>query len=675
MTAPEKGKMSRLVLLLLFAIGISSSCTRGFSQTVPLSDAEKFYCVDARNLDFSAKMLLVSVQSLANSNAPVLFIIERAEDLSWLKAMEKHLGKSSEMISADDALARFGANAPQIIFDPKQKWTISIATSLAGEHRALLTDHVLNGHEVAFDCRHRWTNKLEAYRWALSEVLPQCDRHRLVYLDEALASLRDFAIQQKLFCLDLDPLNNPQDVRLLEEILGRFPAQTTVFGWAEGGYAQKSRGQNDVMVEFALVDRLSRRGLNLVAADFSANLSFYSRTAPFAGKLKQLHLDRHIEWQAGRHYVLLVNSDGDNLQYDLGRMRDHWEQADRPKIPMAWTIAPQLADVGPIVMQIYYQEAAARGGWDEFVSGASGVGYVNPGSMTAADLWQFVQHTRRSCDFADIRSLTILDKGDRPVLQVGRFINAYASAKFEGLWFIAMPRYVGVAGQTAFLNESFRLGPHNAGEIAQQLNASKPSDAFVMVYVDGWETTAQTLNEFVKDLNNSCVLVSATEMADLIRQRNSAYAKVQEVSARPEADEGLVPVRNDDGQFVIVEQDGVRCWQVPKLQKVAPYFYLSADGLFRAPVMEIELEYFDAGTGEIALDYDSIDVRAPVAGAYKRHPVIIHRSNTGVWQRGRFQINDAYFGGAQNGGADFRFYNGGDALLIRAVRVRRVVKS
>ena len=89
-------------------------------------------------------------------------------------------------------------------------------------------------------------------------------------------------------------------------------------------------------------------------------------------------------------------------------------------------------------------------------------------------------------------------------------------------------------------------------------------------------------------------------------------------------------------------------------------------------VFEIEVEYFDGGSGEIALDYDSTDLRAPVGRAYKRHPDIIRRTNSAQCRLVHFRLNDARFRHSQNGEADFRFYNGGDDLLIREVRVRRV---
>src|SRR5208283_4551254 len=87
--------------------------------------------------------------------------------------------------------------------------------------------------------------------------------------------------------------------------------------------------------------------------------------------------------------------------------------------------------------------------------------------------------------------------------------------------------------------------------------------------------------------------------------------------------------------------------------------------------LEIDLSYFDSGLGEVGLDYDSIDFRLPDAGAYKRYPYAIHLMNSGAWKLARFWVTDARFANRENGGADFRFYNGSDELLVSAVQVHR----
>jgi hypothetical protein len=144
--------------------------------------------------------------------------------------------------------------------------------------------------------------------------------------------------------------------------------------------------------------------------------------------------------------------------------------------------------------------------------------------------------------------------------------------------------------------------------------------------------------------------------------------------ARPDVSEGLTPVSHDDGKFTTVERNGVPCWLVPK-QTSPNYFYMHvADGFLpqSGGAVEIELTYFDVGSGDIVLHYDSTDFRLPNAGAYKGHPSAFHRLNSGQWKVVRFHVIDARFAHRENGGADFRFYNTGDDLLISAVEVLRI---
>jgi len=145
-----------------------------------------------------------------------------------------------------------------------------------------------------------------------------------------------------------------------------------------------------------------------------------------------------------------------------------------------------------------------------------------------------------------------------------------------------------------------------------------------------------------------------------------------EISSSPSHSEGLQvceTCQSGDGLFVVVERDGARCWEVPKKGN---YLYFTAGEKFRreaGATLEIQVEYLDTGTGRIGLDYDSTDAWAPVGGAYERHSTIIHCTNTGQWRKTRFHLPNARFRGSENNQTDFRFYNGGDDMIIRAVRV------
>jgi len=161
-----------------------------------------------------------------------------------------------------------------------------------------------------------------------------------------------------------------------------------------------------------------------------------------------------------------------------------------------------------------------------------------------------------------------------------------------------------------------------------------------------------------------------------IQQCEEQLPKPEEISASPDRSERLhvcEACKTGDGPFAIVEHDGVRCWQTPKrVAKTWSYLYFIAEDSFRQKAgnrVEIQLEFLDEGSGEIELEYNSSVAQAPHEGAYKSHSLVVHRTNTKKWRTVRFRISDARFRGSENGRSDFRFYNGGDDLPTRSVRV------
>ena len=87
--------------------------------------------------------------------------------------------------------------------------------------------------------------------------------------------------------------------------------------------------------------------------------------------------------------------------------------------------------------------------------------------------------------------------------------------------------------------------------------------------------------------------------------------------ARPDLAEGLTPVSYGDGQFTNGVRKGVDCWVLPK--RTSPnYFYLNVADDFlpqSGGAVEIELTYFDVGSGDIVLHYDSTDSQIAKCGS------------------------------------------------------------
>lgn len=78
----------------------------------------------------------------------------------------------------------------------------------------------------------------------------------------------------------------------------------------------------------------------------------------------------------------------------------------------------------------------------------------------------------------------------------------------------------------------------------------------------------------------------------------------------------------------------------------------------------ITVEYFDNGTGDFSLQYDSTSQINRIAGT-------ITRTNTNQWRRASFYLRDAYFSNALTNGGDFALVAPGRDLYVRGVYVAR----
>lgn len=97
--------------------------------------------------------------------------------------------------------------------------------------------------------------------------------------------------------------------------------------------------------------------------------------------------------------------------------------------------------------------------------------------------------------------------------------------------------------------------------------------------------------------------------------------------------------------------------------------YFNVDNAFAHQLVNgdvtVEVEYLDTpGSTFLSLQYDSS------SAAYTDHPQPVTTTGTNTWRRVRFEIADAYFGGRQNNGADFRLNFNGKKLSVNRVWVR-----
>ena len=159
------------------------------------------------------------------------------------------------------------------------------------------------GYSMKYDATHKTT--LDAWH----EFKDKCNNEALVIMPVQTGELREFAIKNNLFVLNLnkkqgDPRSG-QNVDLLEEVLAWLQPNVPVYGWEQG------------VSEDAFVDLVSKSGHPMIPCDWSYNHSLTSllyteRQQPVQAQSFNLKL---IDFDKKRNYVSFFLSDGDNIQW------------------------------------------------------------------------------------------------------------------------------------------------------------------------------------------------------------------------------------------------------------------------------------------------------------------------------------------------------------------------
>ena len=283
-----------------------------------------------------------------------------------------------------------------IVYDPKQIHTVNLATMLAKGKKALIASPSLllkltsapYNFPVLADLRNQFTTKLQVYQTLYDTYWPNIDHRLLIGLDPTVhkASLREYAVALGAAVVWLDPRIAAENA-LLIKFLTSMPAGSNCMGW----WPEEGSG----------VTKASNYGIATIASDFSTNLTFHSGM-PRTINIKPMPSKPTLE---NKIYVAFVLSDGDNLQYVEHLLRKLWNNPDRGKVPMGWTMSPAMVDAMPGALNYYHKTSTVN---DNLISGPSGYGYVYPNSFfNSTALNQFVTKTEDYNSRAGFRVVTV----------------------------------------------------------------------------------------------------------------------------------------------------------------------------------------------------------------------------------------------------------------------------
>ncbi|MBI2302427.1 MAG: hypothetical protein HYU66_26275 [Armatimonadetes bacterium] len=495
--------------------------------------------VDLRNVPTDLRAALLTLQGLINRRQPSVYAILDATDEQWLRWMQRR-SYVSAVDRLDDPLAlvtRYKERVKGVILsEARLPASKNIAYMLAAQKDALpASPRVAKQLDlpVLDDLRGRWKTNAEAYQWAFDNLWPQCSHQAIACLwPDDTSGLRDYTVQQRIFTFWLggridgaQPGGSSQaDLETMEAIFAKMPTNIPVMGYPWAG-VDIGIGEGPGVQSFA------RYAKYLVGSIGCTNLSVLTgypvpalhQARPPAPKLEE-----------GKVYVTWVMSDGDNLPVlSRGNFPQLWDDPNRGKVPMAWSMSPSAAQVMPPIVDYYFQSATPN---DVFVGAVSGIGYTYPEDY--AERFEPVARGKLFDEFLELTAQGMEASDEQAIWIMGisqpRLIRRYAE-KIPGLQALfpdygrRLNRYSEVFYPTARGVPVFHAvtgwaeqdtREQKIARALEQIRSITPPEgnAFLHLFIWNWGADMSLYPEVMEKLGPRYVAVRPDHLTDLARQ-------------------------------------------------------------------------------------------------------------------------------------------------------------
>ncbi|NLG52253.1 MAG: hypothetical protein GX552_19250 [Chloroflexi bacterium] len=371
---------------------------------------EHLTVLDIRHMGFDRRLTAGCLQGLVNRQQPrVLLVYEDPVDRFWLETYCSRYGLTSDEVNDLASLAAPFADEIDglVIYDDEMLHSANVAQTFGSLHnlvpvspaQAKVLESV--GYRVREDFRGRWKNRLEAYRWAVRELLPHTNRHLFGSLDldsprNAVHQVRDYLVAKQAFTFDLSTrMRDREEVELWDEIVDTAEYPGILMGWHSGRSSESE-----------YVTRAAAHGLSVICSFCAENLTVHNAIpAPQTYKQKP---PKYWPTLQEKVYVVFTYTDGDNISVMCRFMAGQWRDSNQGKIPFTWEILPLAIHLAPGVVEQYFKQATEN---DYFIAGPSGFTYTYPSAH--ARLEDHLALTNLYGKAVDLRSMFVMDWNPR----------------------------------------------------------------------------------------------------------------------------------------------------------------------------------------------------------------------------------------------------------------------
>jgi hypothetical protein len=334
-----------------------------------MQPSPKSVVVDGRRDELNARLSLQALQGLINQEQAEVYLLTADHHLEQLalgaRAQESLSLPEGRWPGLRALLGHYRGRVKKFcVYDPQQDWTFYLALMAGAQNQGIpVTEEIKNGLidelglEVAVDdFRGRWDNRIEAYQWAITHLMPNAGK-QVVLVGNYHMRMFDYAVASKSFIFWLD-FTDDAEIAQVRRILdaGGYGAGVSLMG-----YANTADDANIVV---------NKAGVGYITSDFYANGSYWSS---FPNKTYSQAKGKAIEAENGKVYVCLLWSDGDNLQFDQNMLYKAWKDPARGSIPVATALSPSLQELNTPLMDFFYDNKTPN---DELICGPCGFQFI-----------------------------------------------------------------------------------------------------------------------------------------------------------------------------------------------------------------------------------------------------------------------------------------------------------
>lgn len=345
----------------------------------------------------------------------------------------------------------------------------------------------------------------------------------LVHLYYYASGMRDFAIQQNIFVMYIE--DSDFTGRLFrDEVMRKLTPSALIFGWCQ--------------YEIKFNESASRYGHSVVPSDHSYNLSILSCFDVEKNSF-DTHLPDSVELDDSKHYVSLVYSDGDNLQWiQNGFSEFHTWQSYENDTPVSWTFPP----IAGALSSVDIQRTLGNGEDVPFITGPSGGGYARISKMSSSELDAFSAYTASVMLDSGLNVMTFLDSVKGPGFYKSfekrlSYFSRYDNIE-GGIIQLDPNNYAGGGGRVFFSDDKpfvtigFSLWhpSGNADEVTNEwlkeqvdiINGKKADinsiNGYTVINVHPWTVGPDDLQYFVSQLGDNIEVIGVNELLAAVKQ-------------------------------------------------------------------------------------------------------------------------------------------------------------